>query len=88
MHGSRKPKKNLFHNMDHFENDNIFYHLKSDSQSFLPSMIYLVKQLEKINKIKKENDIPGIKLFNILPLRKNIVSKSITLDTCSLIHNL
>ena len=54
MHGSRKPKKNLFHNMDHFENDNIFYHLKSDSQSFLPSMIYLVKQLEKINKIKKE----------------------------------
>jgi hypothetical protein len=51
-------------------------------------MNYLVKQLEKINKIKKENDIPGIKLFNILPLRKNIVSKSITLDTCSLIHNL
>ena len=50
-------------------------------------MIYLVKQLEKLNKIRKENDIPGIKLFNILPLRKNIVPKSITLDTCSLINN-
>jgi hypothetical protein len=36
--------------MDHFENDNIFYQLKSNPQSFLPSMIYLVKQLEKLNK--------------------------------------
>ena len=82
-----KTRKNLFHNMNHFENDNVFYQLKSDPQSFLPSMIYLVKQLEKLNKIKKENDIPAIKLFNILPLRKNIVPKSITLDTCSLIQN-
>ena len=82
-----KTRKNLFHNMNHFKNDNIFYQLKSDPQSFLPSMIYLVKQLEKLNKIRKEIDIPGIKLFNILPLRKNIVPKSITLDTCSLIQN-
>ena len=80
-----KTRKNLFHNMNHFENDNVFYQLKSDPQSFLPSMIYLVKQLEKLNKIRKEKDI--IKLFNILPLRKNIVPKSITLDTCSLIQN-
>ena len=82
-----KTRKNLFHNMNHFENDNVFYQLKSDPQSFLHSMIYLVKQLEKLNKIRKEIDILGIKLFNILPLRKNIVPKSITLDTCSLIQN-
>ena len=83
----QKTKENLFPNIECFKEDNIFYQLKSDPQSFLPSMIYLVKQLEKLNKIRKEIDIPGIKLFNILPLRKNIVPKSITLDTCSLIQN-
>lgn len=49
---------------------------------------------EKNDKITNEKDkiklikyIEQIKLFNILPLRTNIVPKNITIDTCGLIQN-
>lgn len=52
---------------------------------------------EKNKKIEEENNKNGIdpnknkikqiKLFNILPLRTNIIPKNITIDTCGLIQN-
>ena len=35
----------------------------------------------------EDNKIKQIRLFNILPLRTNIVPKNICIDTCALISN-
>ncbi len=77
----------LFPYKKSFDHDNIFYELKSNSQSFLRSMFYINHRFEIINKNKLENE-KQIRLFNALPLRTNIVPKHICIDTVSLIMNL
>lgn len=42
--------------------------------------------MKKINS-KLTEDKKEIRLFNVLPLRTNIVSKNIVIDTCALISN-
>ncbi len=76
----------LFPNNKSFEKS-IFYELKSNPQYFLWSMFYINHQFEVINKNKLENE-KQIRLFNVLPLRTNIVPKHICIDTLSLIKNL
>lgn len=49
-------------------------------------MFYLASQLEKINE-SITYDNKKIRLFNVLPLRTNIISKHIVIDTCGLISN-
>lgn len=49
-------------------------------------MFYLASQFEKLNETITE-DNKRIRLFNVLPLRTNIVSKNICIDTCGLISN-
>jgi len=51
-------------------------------------MFYLCNELEKINNDRIKNDEKQIRLFNILPLRTNIISKNVCVDTCGLIQNL
>ncbi len=73
---------------------NIFYELKSNPQSFLWGMFYINHQFELINNDRSGNKSPSstdekqIRLFNVLPLRTNIVPKHICIDTLSLIINL
>ena len=55
-------------------------------------MIYVGKELEKIydiNNLRQKNgeNIRQVRLFNILPLRTNVIPKHITLDTSGLIQN-
>ncbi len=76
----------LFPNRTSFEK-NIFYELKSNAQSFLRSMFYINNQFEILNQNKLENE-KQIRLFNVLPIRTNIVPKHICIDTVSLIMNL
>jgi hypothetical protein len=80
-------KLKLFPYITKFKNDNIHYHLKSNSQDFLISMFHISNELEKINTIKILNEQKQIRLFNVLPLRTNIVGKHICIDTCGLIYN-
>lgn len=81
-----------------FEEDNIYYDLKVHPQDYLKSMFYICGELEKVyNQIKKNNESikaedyekkkKQIRLFNVIPLRTNIISKSICLDSCGLINN-
>ena len=81
-----------------FEEDNIYYDLKVKPQDYLKSMFYLCGELEKVyNKIKKHNENikedddekkkKQTRLFNIIPLRTNIVGKFVTIDSCGLINN-
>ena len=77
----------LYPNKKKFDNDNIFYNLKSNTQDFLHSMFHISIELEKLNEIRILNEEKQIRLFNILPLRTNIISKNICVDTCGLISN-
>lgn len=90
-----EQRKVIYGNKINFEENNIIYDLKKNPQSYLKSMFYICNELEKMNNnIIKENQnkeddkkIKQIKLFNVLPLRTNIIPKNITLDSCSLISN-
>lgn len=88
-----EQKLKLFPNKKCFDKNNIYYDLKSNTQDFMVSMFYILNELEKINEqIIKDNkknntEIKQIRMFNVLPLRTNIVPKNICIDTCALICN-
>ena len=77
----------LYPNKTRFDNDNIYYDLKSNTQEFLYSMFHISIELEKLNELRIQNEEKQIRLFNVLPLRTNIISKNICIDTCGLISN-
>jgi hypothetical protein len=77
----------LYPNKTRFDNDTIYYHLKSNTQDFLHSMFHISIELEKLNEVRIQNEEKQIRLFNVLPLRTNIISKNICIDTCGLISN-
>ena len=88
----KEHKKHIIPNKPNFDKDSIYYDLHSNTKDYLKSFIYINIQLEKLNDILLEdtNDIDKvkqIKLFNILPLRSNIIPKNICIDTCALISN-
>jgi len=93
-----EQRKLIYRNKNEFEEDNIVYDLKAYPQDYLKSMFYICGELEKVyNQIKKHNESikeddeekmkKQIRLFNVIPLRTNIIQKSICLDSCGLINN-
>ena len=84
----KEQRSRLYPNKTEFENNNLHYELKSNTQYFLRSMFHICTTLEKINNEKIENEDKQIRLFNVLPLRTNIVPKNICIDTCGLIQNI
>ena len=86
-----EQRKLIYCNKNKFEEDNIVYDLKSHSQDYLKSMFYICSELEKVyNENKNCDDVKNkkqIRLFNVIPLRTNIISKNITIDSCGLINN-
>jgi hypothetical protein len=89
----REQRTLLYPNKSMFDNDNIYYDLKSNTQDYLVSMFYLSRQFEVMNdEILRNNKMSEtkkkqIRLFNVLPLRTNIVGKNICIDTCGIIQN-
>ena len=89
----REQRNLLYPNKTKFDNDNIYYDLKSNTQDYLVSMFYLSRQFEVLNdEIIRNNELSDtkkkqIRLFNVLPLRTNIVGKNICIDTCGIIQN-
>ena len=83
----KQERIKLFPNKTSFQENNIFYEIKSNTQYFLGSMFYISNTLEKINILRLQNEQKQIRLFNVLPLRTNIISKNILIDTCGLISN-
>jgi len=88
----KEHKIYIIPNKTNFDKDSIYYDLKSNTKDYLKSFIYINIQLEKLNNKLLENTedidkIKQIKLFNVLPLRSNIIPKNICIDTCALISN-
>lgn len=84
----KEHRNKLYPNKTAFENNSIYYELKSNTQYFLCSMFHICTTLEKINGQKILDEKNQIRLFNVLPLRTNIIPKHICIDTCGLIQNL
>ena len=83
----REQKNKLFPNRNSFIKDSIHYDLKVNTQDYLISMFHISNELEKLNEVRIQNEEKQIRLFNVLPLRTNIVGKNICIDTCALISN-
>jgi hypothetical protein len=83
----------LFPGINNFTKDNINYDIKVNPQNYLVSMFYLNNEFERINNENRElnkslpedKQIKEIRLFNVLPLRTNIIGKHICFDTSGLI---
>ncbi len=92
-----EQRKLIYQTKIKFEEDNIYYDLKVNPQDYLKSMFYICGELEKVyNQIKKHNESikeeddkkkKQIRLYNVIPLRTNIIGKNVTLDSCGLINN-
>ena len=76
----KEQRKYVLPNKKSFDKDSIHYDLCSNTQDYLKGYIYINKQLESMHD-------KNIRLFNVLPLRSNIVPKHICIDTCGLISN-
>ena len=50
-------------------------------------MFYICNELERINTENIKNNEKQIRLFNVIPLRTNIIPKNICIDTCGIIQN-
>jgi len=83
----KEQKKFILPQKEVYEKNNIFYDIKANTHHYLHSFMYLAIQLEKLYD-KEDKEHHKIRLFNVLPLRTNIVPKNITIDTCALIQNL
>lgn len=83
----KEQKIKLFPNKSNFEENNIYYELKSNTQYFISGMFHVSIELEKLNVERVKNNEKQIRLFNVLPLRTNIIPKNICIDTCSIIQN-
>jgi len=83
----KEQRKHIIPNKDTFDKDSILYDVKSNTQDYLKSFIYIGAEIEKLyNMEDKDNHM--IRLFNILPLRTNIIPKNVIFDTCGIIQNL
>ena len=95
----KEQRKLIYGKKKSFDNNSIYYDLKSKTHDYIKPMIYIGKELEKtynkieivIKEAEKKKEKPSmeqIRLFNVLPLRTNIVPKNICLDTPAIIQNL
>ena len=73
-----EQRKYVLPNKKKFEKDSIYYDLKCNPMDYLPSMIYIMKQVEN----EKENN----SISNVFPMRSEITPKYIRLDTTTLVH--
>jgi hypothetical protein len=73
-----EQRNHVLPNKKKFEKDSIYYDLKCNPMDYLPSMIYMMKQVEN----EKENN----SISNVFPMRSEITPKYIRLDTTTLVH--
>ena len=88
-----ETREKIFPGIKSFEKGNLAYDIKSNTKQYLYSMFYLNNEFERLNEeivskntsLSEEDKLKEIRLFNVLPLRTNIIGKHICLDTCGLI---
>ncbi len=59
-----------------YQKDSIYYDLQCNPQDYLQCMIKMMKEIEK----------EGVMIYNVFPMRNDIIPHSIKLDTTTLVH--
>ena len=72
----KEIKKTITPNKDKYQKDNLYYDLQCNPQDYLPCMIRMMKEVEK----------DKVMIYNVFPMRNDIIMKSIKLDTTTLVH--
>jgi len=72
----KEIKKTITPNKEKYMKDNLYYDLQCNSQDYLPCMIIMMKEVEK----------DKVMIYNVFPMRNDIIMKSIKLDTTTLVH--
>ena len=69
-------KKIITPNKEKYQKDSLYYDLQCNPQDYLPCMIRMMKEVEK----------DKVMIYNVFPMRNDIIMKSIKLDTTTLVH--
>ena len=72
----KEIKKTITPNKEKYQKDNLYYDLQCNPQDYLPCMIRMMKEVEK----------DKVMIYNVFPMRNDIIMKSIKLDTTTLVH--
>ena len=72
----KEIKKTITPNKEKYMKDNLYYDLQCNPQDYLPCMIRMMKEVEK----------DKVMIYNVFPMRNDIIMKSIKLDTTTLVH--
>ena len=78
FHAWIKKQKSLILPKKTFAKDSVHYDLQVSPFDYLPGMIFMMKEVEKT----------GQTMFNVFPLRNEIIPHHMTVDTTSLVHML
>jgi hypothetical protein len=63
-------------NKEKYQKDNLYYDLQCTPQDYLPCMIRMMKEVE----------LEGAMIYNVFPMRNDVIPHSIKLDTTTLVH--
>jgi hypothetical protein len=69
-------KKTITPNKKKYQKDNLYYDLQCNPQDYLPCMIRMMKEVEK----------DKVMIYNVFPMRNDIIMKSVKMDTTTLVH--
>lgn len=69
-------KKIITPNKANYQKDSLYYDLECNPQDYLPCMIRMMNYLEK----------EQVVIYNVFPMRNEIIIKNIKIDTTSLVH--
>jgi len=72
----KEIKKTITPNKAKYQKDNLYYDLQCNPQDYLPCMIRMMKEVEK----------DKVMIYNVFPMRNDIIPHSIKLDTTTLVH--
>ena len=72
----KEIKKTITPNKDKYKKDSLYYDLQCNPQDYLPCMIRMMKEVEK----------DKVMIYNVFPMRNDIIMKLIKLDTTTLVH--
>jgi hypothetical protein len=72
----KEIKKTITPNKDKYKKDSLYYDLQYKPQDYLPCMIRMMKEVEK----------DKVMIYNVFPMRNDIIPHSVKLDTTTLVH--
>ena len=69
-------KKTITPNKKKYQKDNLYYDLQCNPQDYLPCMIRMMKKVEK----------DKVMIYNVFPMRNDLICHHIRIDTTTLVH--